>query len=154
MSLDPHTTAQDAEHIRRNPVLIQAGSAALARLASDSGNNLVLAVLLTDDGFEVVRTPQPSVEGSGTDGRYASMASSVQALSEAVLHELKMGAGDVVIIQGAEGVVIQTRIPGHTIVISAQFRARESLGKSLAARRVAVQQLQADLAQSGTALAS
>ncbi|MBO9578100.1 MAG: roadblock/LC7 domain-containing protein [Microbacteriaceae bacterium] len=111
---------------RFDPALVAAGTAALDAMKADSPG-LVLAVLISDDGFEVVRTPRMGEQ----DGRFASMASSVQALSEAVIHELQIGKGDAVIIQAASGVVIQQRVPGRSVVLSALFRTDESLGRCL-----------------------
>ncbi len=126
-----------ADSQRFAPELVAAGTAALDELKSGVPG-LVLAVLISDDGFEVVRTPRLQE----SDGRFASMASSVQALSEAVIHELKIGTGDAVIIQAADGVVIQMRVPGQSIVLSGLFRTDESLGRCLVSVRAAGAALQ------------
>ncbi len=115
---------------RFDAALVAAGTKALDDMKADAPA-LALAVLISDDGFEVVRAPR--IEDS--DGRFASMASSVQALSEAVVHELSIGAGEAVIIQAANGVVIQARVPKQSIVLSALFRTDESLGRCLVAVR-------------------
>ncbi len=115
---------------RFDAALVAAGTTALDEMRVDT-SALVLAVLISDDGFEVVRTPR--LEES--DGRFASMASSVQALSEAVVHELRIGTAEAVIIQASDGVVIQARVPNQSIVLSALFRTDESLGLCLVAVR-------------------
>lgn len=121
---------------RFNDALVAKGQEVLdeMRFASSA---LVQAVLLSDDGFEVTRTPRIGE----SDGRLASMASSVQALSEAVIHELRIGAGDAMIIQATQGVVIQARAGSHPAVVSALFRTEESLGKCLVVTRRATAML-------------
>lgn len=128
---------------RFDEALVRRGQAVLdeMRFASPA---LVQAVLLSDDGFEVTGTPQTQA----SDGRFASMASSVQALSEAVIHELRIGAGDSIIIQASAGVVIQSRVGTRPLVLSALFRTDESLGKCLVVTRRATVALDAAI-QSG-----
>jgi len=118
--------------------LVRRGQAALDDMARASAA-LVQAVLLSDDGFEVARAPRTTV----SDGRFASMASSVQALSEAVVHELRIGDGSAVIIQASQGLVIQARVAAQPVVVSALFRTGESLGSCLVAMRQAVASLEA-----------
>jgi len=122
---------------RFNDALIAKGQEVLdaMRFASPA---LVQAVLLSDDGFEVARTPRMSE----SDGRFASMASSVQALSEAVVHELRSGTGDEMIIQASQGVVIQARVGTRPAVVSALFGTDESLGKCLVVTRRATATLE------------
>jgi uncharacterized protein len=93
--------------------------------------SLVYAALLTDDGFEIAH-----LEGSRiTDGRFAGMASSLQALSEAVAHELRIGDSEYVIIAAKQGYVIQLRVPDQEIVLGALFDNDETLGKALSIAR-------------------
>lgn len=133
-----------SEATRFDPALVAAGARALEAM-HDGISSLVLAVLLSDDGFEVVREPRVA----DSDGRFASMASSVQALSEAVAHELRLGAGDAMIIQAEHGVVIQMRVPGQAYVLSALFRSGETLGRALVAVRNCTAALQGELAVLG-----
>ncbi len=123
---------------RFNASIVSQGSQILDEMNLSSAA-LVQAVLLSDDGFEVTRTPRIGE----SDGRFASMASSVQALSEAVIHELRIGSGDVMIIQASAGVVIQSRVGAQPIVLSALFRTDESLGKCLVLVRNATSMLDA-----------
>jgi predicted regulator of Ras-like GTPase activity (Roadblock/LC7/MglB family) len=123
---------------RFSPDFVRRGREALDTLAGGASSDLLLVVLLSDDGFEVCRYP----DVDATDGRFASVASSVQALSEAVVHELQMGDADAMIIQASAGYVIQMRVPGHPYLFSAQFGARETIGKALAALRVSVNQFE------------
>ncbi len=122
---------------RFNDALVAWGQAALDDMRAAS-SALVQAVLLSDDGFEVARTPWMAE----SDGRFASMASSVQALSEAVIHELRIGSGDAMIIQASQGLVIQARVGSQPVVVSAQFRTDESLGKCLVVVRNATAMLE------------
>lgn len=127
---------------RFNDALVAKGQEVLDEMRYAS-SALVQAVLLSDDGFEMSRTPRLGE----SDGRFASMASSVQALSEAVIHELRIGTGDAMIIQASQGVVIQSRIGSHPAVISALFRTGESLGQCLVVTRRATAALEDALAR-------
>lgn len=113
---------------RFDAALADAAAAALEGLR-DAAPALVLAVLSSDDGFEAVRIPR---DGDG-DGRFAAIASSVQALAEAVVHELRIGMGRAIVIQASEGVVIQMRVARLPFVVSALFTAGEDPGECLAA---------------------
>jgi predicted regulator of Ras-like GTPase activity (Roadblock/LC7/MglB family) len=114
---------------------------AQARRVLDEMNELSLslryAALLTDDGFEIVH-----LAGIRTsDGRFASMASSIQALSEAVARELSIGKSGYVIIAADDGYVIQQRVPGQTIVLGALFGNEETLGKALSISRLSAEKM-------------
>lgn len=89
-------------------------------------SSLRLAVVLSDDGFEVARVGDDEAE----DGRFASMASSIQALSEAVTDDRNLGKQDVVAIQAGGGKILQLRI-AETYVLSAQFSNEDLLGRNL-----------------------
>lgn len=115
-----------------DPEIIDRGMIVLRELA-EAGSSTLYAVLLTDDGFDIVGYPNGRID----PGRFASMASSTQALSDAVARELRMGASEYVIISATEGYVIQLRIPDQPIVLAAHFDLRETLGKSLAVSRMA-----------------
>lgn len=123
MSLAPH----------QDPVVIDLGRVELTAMR-DMTTSLITASLLSDDGFEIVRLSDSA--SAPTDGaRFASMASSIQALSEAVARELTMGASEYVIIAAERGHVVQMRIPGQTIVLAALFDTDEMLGKALTVSR-------------------
>jgi len=104
---------------------VAAASERLEELRENSPT-LVLAVLVSDDGFEVARTPAEEV----LDGRFASMASSVQALSDAVVEDRDFGKNDSVIIQASKGKLIQIRL-ASSYVLSAQFTNQDLLGRNL-----------------------
>ena len=116
-----------------DPIVVGLGSAELATLQGSS-SSMLTASLLTDDGFEVVRVADGGT-GSADGARFASMASSIQALSEAVARELPMGSGEYVIIAADRGHLVQMRIPGSTIVLAALFDTDEMLGKALTVAR-------------------
>ena len=99
--------------------------------------SLVYAALLTDDGFEVVSLPNSRTDGS----RMASMASSMQALSDAVARELKMGTSEYIIIATQSGYVLQLRVPSQSLVLSALFGDDETLGKALSISRLSAQKM-------------
>lgn len=123
--------------------IIDVAGRELAALAASAGS-LVSASLLSDDGFEITRTTSgPDIDGN----RFASMSSSIQALSEAVVRELTMGTSEYVIIAADRGHLVQMRVPGQTIVLAALFGTDEMLGKALTLSRRAAQSI-------GQALAS
>jgi uncharacterized protein len=93
--------------------------------------SLIYAALVTEDGFEIV-----GLDGKDIDShRFASMASSMQALTEAVAKELHIGACDYFIIGSELGHVVQRRVGAHPIVLSALFDSDETLGKAIAISR-------------------
>lgn len=105
--------------------MVQETRALLEELRTIS-SSLKLAVVLSDDGFEVSRIGEDEAE----DGRFASMASSIQALSEAVTEDRNLGKQDVVAIQAGGGKILQLRI-AETYVLSAQFSNEDLLGRNL-----------------------
>lgn len=119
--------------LHRDPHTVDVAQRALAALGELSPS-LGVAVVLTDDGFEVARHPRRD-QG---DQRLASMASSLQALSEAIVRELHLGVTGYVIIDASAGHVLLRRIPDRQMVLAAVFDSDESVGKAIAvSRRVA-----------------
>jgi hypothetical protein len=113
-----------------DPTYISRSELALSGL-KDLAPSLGYATILTEDGFSVV-----SVEGSGLDSnRFASMASSTQALADAVARELQLGDNEFVIVAAEQGHVVQVRVDGHPLILAALFTDKETIGKSLAAAR-------------------
>ncbi|WP_341952483.1 roadblock/LC7 domain-containing protein [Salinibacterium sp. TMP30] len=113
-----------------NKKYISRGELALSGL-KDLAPSLSYATILTEDGFSVV-----SVDGSELDSnRFASMASSTQALADAVARELKLGDNEFVIVAAEQGHVVQVRVEGHPLVLAALFTDNETIGKSLSAAR-------------------
>jgi predicted regulator of Ras-like GTPase activity (Roadblock/LC7/MglB family) len=126
----------------RDPVIVSNGTVALEEMRGLC-HSLLHAALLTDDGFEVARLP-----GSTTDtNRFASMASSMQALCDAVARELSMGASEYIIIASEDGYVIQLRVPEHEIVLSARFGNDETVGKALSIARLTAGKVSAFLSE-------
>ena len=115
---------------QNNPVVTEASSEILREMKSVS-TSLVYAAFLTDDGFDVARLPSRITDGP----RFASMASSMQALSEAVTHELHIGDSQYLIISSGKGYVVQLRVPGHPVVLSALFDNDATVGAALALAR-------------------
>lgn len=122
----------------QDPVTIARAQETL-RWIKDVCPSLRFAALLTDDGFEVASLGNGVSDGS----RMASMSSSVQALSDAVARELRIGLADYVVIASSEGHVIQRRVPGQPIVIAALFDTYETLGKALSIARGAAERMAA-----------
>lgn len=115
----------------RDPAIVAHGTVALEEMRGLCFS-LLHAALLTDDGFEVARLPESRIDTN----RFASMASSMQALCDAVARELSMGASQYIIIASDEGYVIQLRVPDHEIVLSARFGNDETVGKALSISRL------------------
>jgi len=125
----------------KDPAVIERGRAALREL-KDVCRSLVYATLLTDDGFEIVSLPADGRD----DSRLASMASSIQALADAVARELRIGDSEFVIIASDSGHIIQRRVPGEPIVLAALFDDDETLGKALSISRLTTEKMSAHLA--------
>ena len=132
---------------RFDDALIAVSRVALERIRQGAGS-LALALLLSDDGFEVVRSP----DSQATDGRFASISSSVQALGEAVVAELGAGTGEAVIVQASQGFVLQVRVPGQPYVLAAHFRTGDNLGTALALVRGGAQEIADAIASGRTGL--
>ncbi len=123
----------------KDPDVVRLGTAALREM-TELSSSLRHATVLTDDGFEVVGVP-----AHAADGRLASMASSIQALTEGVANELAIGPSSYVIIASETGHVIQLRIPGQQLVLAALFDGDETLGKALSTARIAAEKFAAAL---------
>jgi uncharacterized protein len=124
--------------LHTKPAVVKAASALLDDM-KDAASSLTYAALLTDDGFDVARLP------GQTDGaRFAGMASSMQALGDAVTHELKIGSSEYIIIASGKGYVVQLRVPGHELVLSALWDNDATIGNALAITRAFGQKM-ADL---------
>ncbi|PZQ88190.1 MAG: hypothetical protein DI534_12030 [Leifsonia xyli] len=90
--------------LHHDPRVVSAASSALAGLAA-ACRTLRSAVVLTDDGFEIARVPSAS---SGQ--RLASMASTLQALADAVVRELRIGTTDHLTLTASTGAVVVLRV--------------------------------------------
>ena len=116
----------------KDPVVIAFANEVLDGF-SDVCKSLRYATFLTDDGFEVA-----SIAGDEKQNRrVASMASSMQALGDAVARDLKIGGAEYIIIAAETGYVIQMRVPEHAMVLAAHFDAAETVGKALSVARLA-----------------
>lgn len=140
--------AKRAKPMHRDPAVIARGDAVLRELR-DHSRSLVYAALLTDDGFEVVHLPAARAGDSSADGRLASMASSIQALSEAVARELGIGDTRAVMIASDDGHVVQLRVPGQPLVLAAVFDDDEAIAKALVLCRRSAEQVAEFLATVG-----
>lgn len=124
----------------RDPHIVAEAQRALVTL-NELTPALKVAVLLTDDGFEIARYP----ELAGGDQRLPSMASSLQALSDAVTRELVLGTTRFALIEAADGRVLLRRIPGHSIGFAAVFGEEEAVGQAISLSRRVVDDLVAAL---------
>jgi uncharacterized protein len=124
--------------LHMKPVVVEAAATLLNEMHL-AASSLTYAALLTDDGFDVARYPVK------TDGeRFAGMASSMQALGEAVAHELNIGESEYIIIASGKGHVVQRRVPGQELVLSALFDNDATVGHALATTKQFAQKM-ADL---------
>jgi predicted regulator of Ras-like GTPase activity (Roadblock/LC7/MglB family) len=121
--------------LHMKPTVVKAATTLLGDM-NDASSSLTYAALLTDDGFDVARFPVK------TDGaRFAGMASSMQALGDAVTHELNIGDSEYIIIASAKGHVVQLRVPGQELVLSALFDNDATVGHALAIARSFAQRM-------------
>ncbi|MBI5160846.1 MAG: roadblock/LC7 domain-containing protein [Micrococcales bacterium] len=126
MSIPAHLDPQVKEHAAR----VLAGMREFAA-------SMIYAAVLTDDGFEVADYSDGRTDAS----RMASMSSSVQALSDAVARELRIGTAEYVIIASDQGHVLQRRVPGQPLVLAALFDTYETLGKAIAVSKMGAQRM-------------
>jgi hypothetical protein len=124
--------------LHTKPAVVKAATSLLDEMKSVA-SSLNYAALLTDDGFDVARLP-----GQIDGARFAGMASSMQALGDAVAHELKIGTSEYIIIASGKGYVVQLRVPGQELVLSALFDNDATIGSALAISRSYAQKM-ADL---------
>lgn len=129
----------------RDPDVVNAAIAALAGLRAQTA--LTVALMLTDDGFEIARHPRAEAQ----DQRLASMASSLQALGEAIIRELHLGDSRSMLLAADDGHTLLLRVPGQAIVLAAVFKAEETVGAALAATRAAANAFAKQLELRGSA---
>lgn len=101
------------------------------------------AAIVSGDGFEVASVLREGISAE----KLAAMASSLLALSEAVVRELRMSACRNVIIESAGGWVITMRVPAfkRELLISVLCSGTATLGSVLFATRDAAQRLGEEL---------
>lgn len=130
-------TEDGALSAAKNPVIVAACHRALSDL-NKLCRSLKVAAFATDDGFEVTRYPALSDE----DQRLTSMASSLQALTEAVAHDRKIGETQYTLIEAAAGRVLLRRVPGHPLVLLAVFGSEELAGQAISNSRSVLLELE------------
>ena len=123
--------------LHKDPKVIAHAKLVLKGISS-SCPSLKFATILTDDGFEV---SQFSVDAGHP--RIASMASSMQALGDAIVRDLKIGTNDYIIVAAKDGYVIQLRVPDLPLVIASYFHSGETVGKALSVSRSAATKMAA-----------
>lgn len=121
--------------------IISAAREVLANFKQHS-SSLSYASVLTDDGFEVASEQGMAVANGG---RFASIASSLQALGEAAVRELHLGGASSVLVFSDHGHIVQVRVEGSTLVLAALFGSGETIGHALALARRAASDLGAQL---------
>lgn len=127
---------ESSSMLHKNPAFADAAAGVLSEMQTHC-RSLAYATLLTSDGFEVA-----SIAGDPQQHRrVASMASSIQALGDAVARELRVGSTEYIIIAAQDGNVIQIGVPAHALVLAAHFDAAETVGKALSIARLAAEGL-------------
>ncbi|MHA3684326.1 roadblock/LC7 domain-containing protein [Leucobacter sp. HY1908] len=132
---------------QHNPVTVAACQRALEEL-SQSCRSLQVAAFATDDGFEITRYP---VSLTDHDQRLTSMASSLQALTEAVALDRAIGEAQYTLIEADYGRVLLRRVPKQSFVLLAVFGAEERSGQAILSSRNILQELGGQLAGSSPA---
>ena len=104
------------------------------------------AAIVTGDGFELASVLRNGLSGN----KLAAMTSSLLALSEAVVEELRMRGCRNVIIEGEGGTVVMIRVPaeGLDLLMSVLCREDAVLGSVLYAARVSAARLGVQLGMS------
>ncbi|AYF97038.1 roadblock/LC7 domain-containing protein [Protaetiibacter intestinalis] len=128
-------SAPETVALHHDARVIAATETVLARLAARN-SGLRIAVVLTEDGFEVARSAGLP---DGT-ARLASMGSTLQLLSEAVIRELQLDAPAQVTVAGARGSVIVRRVgtlPLALIAVFSPARGRDEKAVRVAADALA-----------------
>lgn len=129
--------------LHRDPFVADAAAGALDELRT-ALPSLLGAMLLTDDGFEIARTPAAAREAtaaSASGNRLASLASSMQALTEAISRELTLGDARLSLIDTEHGRVLFRRVPERPIVLAAMMRDDATLGQGISSTARAVKTL-------------
>ncbi|MBN9613825.1 MAG: hypothetical protein J0H64_10315 [Actinobacteria bacterium] len=132
--VNPTPAAQD-------PILVAACDRALESLRTQC-RSLQVAAFATDDGFEVTRRPASAEQ----DQRLASMASSLQALTEAVAHDRTLGESQYTLLEAERGRVLLRRVPGQKLMLLAVFGTEEQSGLAISISRGVLAQLGDELA--------
>ena len=126
----------------QNPAIVEACNRALDGLRAQS-RSFQVASFATDDGFEITRRPVSADQ----DQRLASMASSLQALTEAVAHDRRLGTTQYSLVEAEMGRVLLRRVPGQPIMLLAVFGTEEQSGIAVTLSRVILNELGTELAR-------
>ncbi len=107
------------------------------------------ASVVSGDGFEVASLMRDEISGD----KLAAMASSLLALSEAVVQELRMDGCRNIIIESERGSVVSLRIPAseHELLLCVLCNDSASLGAVLFAARSTAQGIGMSLEARATA---
>jgi len=126
----------------QDPRIVEACTRALDSLRVQC-RSLQVAAFATDDGFEITRRPLSTEQ----DQRLASMASSLQALTEAVAHDRRLGAAQYSLVEAEAGRVLLRRVPGQSIMLLAVFGREEQSGIAVSISRSVLSDLGDELAR-------
>ncbi len=127
----------------QNPIVIEECARALEHLRTHC-RSFRSGAFATDDGFEITRLPASAEQ----DQRLASMASSLQALTEAVAHDREIGQTQYSLVEANVGRVLLRRVPGHKIMLLAVFGDEELAGQAISISRTVLDDLSFQLPRS------
>jgi predicted regulator of Ras-like GTPase activity (Roadblock/LC7/MglB family) len=121
--------------------VIQQAAAHLRALGA-ANPAIALALVTSEDGFEIA-----SYRGTDVSRRIAAMTSSLQALSEAMCREARLGSGNSLIIEAELGTIIVLGIASTSPRLSLALvaKAGETLGTLLWVARSCSKSLEASL---------
>lgn len=125
----------------QNPFIIAECDKALVELNA-ACISLQVAAFATEDGFEITRFPATL---RSDDQRLTSMASALQALTEAVALDRAIGNAQYTLIEADYGRVLLRRVPGQTFVLLAVFGSEERSGQAISSSRTVLNDLSSAL---------
>lgn len=124
----------------QNPIVVSECVRALESLRSQC-RSFRSAAFATGDGFEITRLPASKEQ----DQRLASMASSLQALTEAVANDRGLGETRYSLVEAEFGRVLMRRVPGHDIMLLAIFGDEELAGQAVSISRTVLEDMSLNL---------
>lgn len=132
----------------QHPVFIEECTRALESLRTQC-RSFRSAAFATDDGFEISRLPATDEQ----DQRLASMASSLQALTEAVAKDRALGSTQYSLVEAEVGRVLLRRVPGHKVMLLAVFGDEEVAGQAVSISRSVLEDLSFQLPRQAASFA-
>lgn len=130
-----------SDALHRNKLVINESNNVINALRQLTPSTMYASVT-TDDGFEVTSFNRLHIRDLASDGRVASMVSSLQGLVEAIMSNLALGDTEYALLTTDSCHIIVRRIPNNPLVFAGVFDKYENLGKLLPATKMITEQLQ------------